>query len=208
MKVTEAWSNMDHVLIDAFVNAVQLSIQSKIVGSRLDPQQGVVLAIYRFKDEIDENLKKLDLLLGGRWEKLNEEAETEADTVGFIDHDVYIIPGNGDDLSLLTSFLLLTRLKDDEVRVLAKHDRRYRPLAQRLGLIQQEEMTSDLASLDDAARIIFSEIEKQSLTLREVSEKTGLTQAMLSHFKKGRDLRLSSLLKIVEALGLKLGISN
>ncbi len=47
------------------------------------------------------------------------------------------------------------------------------------------------------------------MTLRELSQKTGLTQVALSNFKSGKsDMRLSSFLKILSALGLKLEIGG
>ena len=52
-------------------------------------------------------------------------------------------------------------------------------------------------------------VGRRKMTLRELSQKTGLTQVALSNFKSGKsDMRLSSFLKILSALGLKLEIGG
>lgn len=58
--------------------------------------------------------------------------------------------------------------------------------------------------MKSSVRAIFQRIEQQHMTLREVAEKSGLSQVSISNFKAGRDIKLSSLLKILKVVGIKL----
>ena len=103
----------------------------------------------------------------------------------------------------LTTFLLLTRMEEKNIQKLAEIDSSYAPFLSKLGL--KEDVIFNVNNLKDASAFVFKLVENRKLTLRELSQKTGLTQVALSNFKLGKsDMRLSSFLKITSALGLKL----
>ena len=96
-------------------------------------------------------------------------------------------------------------MEDQNVQKLAELDSSYIPFLNKLGL--KENLASNIENLKDAAAFIFKLVENRQLTLRELSQRTGLTQVALSNFKSGKsDIRLSSFLKIASALGLTLKI--
>lgn len=57
--------------------------------------------------------------------------------------------------------------------------------------------------VNNISALIFNIVRDKKMTLRQVSDKTGLTQAAISNFKAGSDIRLSNLIKIANALDLK-----
>lgn len=180
-------------LADAFLNALQLSIQSK-VGSivREDTETKRLLIIFEERIAGDSQLAYFQRIVGG-------EFAEDADKTLIVD-DAHV-----DHWPLLLNFLMLTRLNPENMRQLAADDPAYRPFI----LMDDVETSRETALLSsaDAGRAIFQTIAAQGLTLREVSRRTGLTQTMLSKFKAGNDIRLSSLLKIARSLGLKVTIA-
>ena len=183
--------------IDALINAIQLCIRS-VIHTGKSPIEGVLWDTSKHTIEIcfdtfvkdDEKLDKIKRLL-----PLEEEYE-----LGFkIKLDFF----KSDECKKLTTFLLLTRMDDQNVQKLAEMDSSYAPFLGKLGL--NETIISNINNLKDAAAFVFKLVENRQLTLRELSQKTGLTEVALSNFKLGKsDMRLSSFFKITSALGLKL----
>ncbi len=178
--------------VDEFVNAVQLCISSRVSGVIWDSSKETLSIGFESAEEKDEKLAKIKRLL-----PLEEGYE-----LGFkIKLDFF----KSDVCKKLTTFLLLTRLEDRNIQKLAELDAGYATFLSKLGL--KEKRVSHINNLKDAALFIFKFVENRQLTLRELSHKTGLTQAALSNFKSGKsDIRLSSFLKITSALGLSLKV--
>ncbi len=174
---------MDQHYIDAFANALQLSIESPI--HKITPSIGDNIAIIFDQAPTDTEWKYFSRIVPGDW---NAATKT------------YTISRKSISSSLIT-FLLLARLQPQPMKKLAELDPQYAPFITALGL----RATADgavIRSLQDAVRAIFQRIEQQHLTLREVAERADLTQVSLSKFKAGNDIRLSSLLKIAKAVGI------
>lgn len=176
--------------IDEFVNAMQLCIQSVISSVVWDSSKNTIAIGFSPVEKKDEKLVKIKRLL-----PLEDEYE-----FGFkIKLDYF----KSDTYKKLTTFLLLTRMEEKNIQKLAEIDSSYAPFLSKLGL--KEEVIFNINNLKDASAFVFKLVENRKLTLRELSQKTGLTQVALSNFKLGKsDMRLSSFLKITSALGLKL----
>jgi transcriptional regulator with XRE-family HTH domain len=94
-------------------------------------------------------------------------------------------------------------MEEDNILKLADADEFAADIAVRLGLKARD---LSLSNLSEVASIVSSAMEKRKMTIRELAEASGLTQVSIGNFKSGKDMRLSSLLKILKALGLSLRI--
>lgn len=176
--------------VDALINAMQLCIKSPISGAIWDASKNTVEIGFDSIAVADDNLKKIKKLL-----PLEEEDEH-----GFKVKSEYF---KSDECQMLTTFLLLTRLDDRNARAMGALDSSYASFLNLMG--QLGDAGSAITHSKDAAAIVFKIVEKRQLTLRTLSQKTGLTQVTLSNFKSGKsDLRLSSFLGIISALGMRL----
>lgn len=171
---------------NAFLNALQLCIASPIDGSSSAGTTSPLIKILAVVDG-DVGLKKFEKLVPGHWER-----------GGYCVEDISKM-----DISLLTSFLMLTRLQDTQIMSLAEQDGRYRQYANALKLTSHGGKTG-ITTISDARDAIFKAIDQKKISLKKISELTGLTSVSLSNFKAGGDIRLSNLLKIAKALGVKL----
>lgn len=177
-------------LIDEFINAMQLCIQSVIEGVQWDSSANTLEVCFDSAAAKDQKLKKIKKLL-----PLEKEYE-----LGFVLKLSYF---KSDDWKKLTTFLLLTRLEDANIQKLGELDSSYSHFLQKLGFTKA--LFEEVDSLERAAEIIFRIVKEKKMTLRELSKMTGLSQVALSNFKSGKsDIRLSSFLKVLSALGLKL----
>lgn len=181
--------------IDGLMNALQLCCNSQIMGWHKPSHKNVNNAFvitFAPKASNDAGLKKFDLLVQGQW--------------GASQHhriENYAIQNlNQMEVGQLTNFLLLTRLQDEQVASLATQDARFRPFAEALGLIPKT-TAAPIVALSDIRDIIFKTIDQKGLSLKTVAELTGISQVSLSNFKAGNDIRISTLLKIARALGIK-----
>jgi len=181
-------SDEDIILL---INAIQLCIKSKITGFVRYKDDKILTLSFTQITKDDKNLDNIFKLLRVHWNKQNESYQFDLTAI---------------DISLLTNFFILSRLKKENMIELAFIDKKYQPLIEQLGLKIKKESVTQINNLDDAINRIFEEIKRKGLTIREVSEKTGLTQASISNFKAGRDIRLSNLIKMIHALGLDLKI--
>lgn len=167
---------------ELFMNALQLSLNSKIDSIAIDPHR-VVLDFERF-DRNDSKTALFEKLVPGNWVKPEKSYQI---------NDPHTVENE-----LLINFLQLSRLEEKNAVKLAEIDPRYRPFVDQMGLLTNSPIM-DFSSLNS---IIFKKIQERKMTLRELSEKTGISQVALSQLKKGRDMRLSNLFKILKALGM------
>lgn len=180
---------VSHDQMNALINAMQLCIQS-VIDSWSNNGSNSISIQFDSMEPTDKKFQKLKKLLPMASETTNK---------------IILIDFDADYCRALTTFLLLTRLEDKNMQKLAAMDSGYDLFLQKLGL-KRDSVTS-IASLQEATQVIFKIVEERKMTLRELSEKSGLTQAALSNFKTGKtDIRLSSFLKIAAALGLKFKI--
>lgn len=170
--------------MSALLNALQLCIASPVLGHSIGTTSSV-----KFSAIVDGDvgLTKFAKLVPGRWER----------------NAYYIGDISKVDISLLTSFLMLTRLQDTQIMSLAEQDGRYRQYGDSLKLTSHGGKTG-ITTISDARNAIFKTIDQKKISLKKISELTGLTSVSLSNFKAGGDIRLSNLLKIAKALGVKL----
>lgn len=174
--------------MNAFLNALQLCIASPISGfSHADTASPLIKFVMMVDD--DAGLAKFEKLVPGRWERSSYHVE-----------DILKV-----DISLLTSFLMLTRLQDAQIVSLAEQDGRYRKYAEALALVPHMEIKF-INGVSDLRDAIFVAVGEKKLSLKKLSELTGLTQVSLSNFKAGGDIRLSNLLKITKALGIRISL--
>lgn len=174
--------------LNEFVNALQLSIDTKIVGFKHASDDSIVikLATGAIKDvRLRRFVDKLDC----KFEQSNRI--------------VRIPDASSIDWQKLISFLYVTRLTKSNVEIISRMGTRYDFLVGKDAAVQSA-FTID--SIRDAADRLFAMVEERKMTLRTLAEKSGLTQTSLSKFKAGGDIRLSSLIKIANALGVRLKI--
>lgn len=173
--------------LDEFINALQLSIKTKIAGVKLMSDNAIQI---RFSSSTakDAHLITFAKLVGGEL--------TRDGTILHIDRRATI------DIAKLTSFLFVTRLTDENIAAIRRMGTQYDFLGTTSGPAQ---VAIDSPTM--AANYIFSVVEEKRMTLRTLAEKTGLTQTAISKFKAGGDIRLSNLIKIARALGLMITFS-
>lgn len=176
--------------LDTFVNALQLCLKSRLKTIGMEDEQPVLW----FFDNVTEEkpLQAFEKLVEGEW-FINRTKTKDC----YLIHDKNQLTD-----SVLINFLYLTRLKEANMLALAEINPIYKPLIEKIGL----KTSKNLNRLEDISEKIFSRIEEQKKTLREMAEATGLTQVSISNFKAGKDIRLSSLLKMTKALQLKIKI--
>lgn len=185
----------DH--IRGFVNALQLCISSQIMswqGPHYRSSDNLFVINFGPWDPDDSNLEKFQKIVPGRW--VTSEFKKRI-------YSYFIQNLDQIDLSLLTNFLLLTRLQDDQIVSLASQDARFRPFEEALGLASKE-AAKPIVALADIRDVVFKTIGQKNMSLKTVAELTGISQVSLSNFKAGNDIRISTLLKIAKALGVKL----
>lgn len=110
------------------------------------------------------------------------------------------------ELETLVSFLMLSRLQVDNMARLIQMDSRFVHYGHKLGLIDQQ--MNSIESIQKAADLFFKAIKEKKMTIRELAEKTGLTAMTINNLKSGKNIQLSSFLKLARALDLKIMLSN
>lgn len=180
---------LDPTEISLFVNALQLSVKTKINSIKLDKNNGIILNFSEQPKE-DTNLNRFLRFFKGTWD---------------VNGESFAIENMGQyDISKLTLFLHITRLSEDNVRNLVERDPSISEMAKKMGFkVRSHEI---ILSPKQAAQVIFERVEKNGLTIRQLAEQAGLTQVAISNFKAGKDIRLTNLLKIAGVLGLKIKI--
>ena len=171
-----------------FANALQLSIKTKIINV-LTEKNSVIIKLDTQPQPDDLHFHNLTRLFQGSWR--NEQKE-------YIIHNADKV-----DWPKITLFLLLTRMNEDNILKLVKIDPTVEEIGRQLGY---KCSGANVDSVKACSRRIFKIMEKKKMTIRELSEKTGLSQVSISNFKAGKDVRLSNLLKIISALGIRLKI--
>lgn len=173
------------------INALQLCIKTAIASHRVAGKDTLLLKFHSIPKN-DKGFEYFRKLFGSNW----DEKERLLTIRNF---SALLSPA-------VINFLMLSRLRDENMKALAKLDPQYRPFVQKILGDYQENPIGNVESIQQAVAIIFSSVEKQKITLRELSQRSGLSQVALSNFKTGNDVRLSSLIKILKALKLTLTI--
>ncbi|MBU0506740.1 MAG: helix-turn-helix transcriptional regulator [bacterium] len=180
--------NYDSQKIDQFINALQLSINSSI-NSITDNDADNHYSINITKQKNDTQLQYFTKIIKGHWTNQSTYLIQDTDTAFSQD---------------FINFLLVTRLNKDNMIKIADIDSIYTLFVDKLGFFQINENNIIISNSEQLRNIIFETIKKNNFTLREISEKIGITQTALSNYKAGSDIRISSLLKILKVLDLKM----
>ena len=168
----------------AFLNALQLSIASSIKEITYNEN---LINIYF------DAISKKDLGLACFKKIIHVLRETS--------HSISIEKLNSEKLELLTSFLLLSRLKEENVKKLIKKDVRYHLFLDVVDFNEKGEV--EIQSIQESSNYIFQIVAKRKMILRELSESTGLTAMTLNNFKLGKNIRLDNFLKLTRALNIQ-----
>lgn len=174
--------------IHAFINALQLSITS-LIKYRYDPEKNE----FRIKLLNSENDQKIARLCKFFPENINLVVPNKSLLVsGFDDQKI----------EQVTSFLLLTRLEPNLIEFFINKQNSAFPFLKNLEGINETKKNVEVKDIVDAANYIFAKLAEKNMTLRELSELTGMTPASLHNFKNHQDIKLSTLIKMAKALGI------
>ncbi len=178
---------VDPEKLKSFINAAQLCLTVPI-ASFMANEKNIWLK-FNTHPRGDKGFDSFQKLTDGKWDE----------------KELRLIINNFDGLfgTPIINFLMLSRLKEKNMIALAKIDAQYRPLVKKILGTRQIGLERSIDNPKQAAEILFSHVQKQKMTLRELSEKSGLTQMAISNFKTGKDIRLSSLIQISKALGIR-----
>ncbi|MBI2342907.1 MAG: helix-turn-helix transcriptional regulator [Deltaproteobacteria bacterium] len=191
---------VDKVQIDLFVNAAQLCLQTaikRVIWDQLNISghasgSHMLQLVFDRDPRGDEHFAYFQQLTRGRWDAKRSGL--------MIDNINQLLQ------TPIVSFLMLSRLSKEHMLHLARLDAKYRPCVEQLFGKAWTSKTVIVERPQEAAAVVFAHVAQQRMTIRTLAEKTGLTQVALSKFKGGQDIRLSNVLKILKALGLRLWI--
>lgn len=184
--------------ISAFLNSLQLSVKSSIDSITLIGTDSIVINFDAIQNS-DPGLDLFTTFFPGKWDKNHKSYE-----VDFLKMDL--------DLHFVTNFLLLTRLNLENIKKMIPSGHFDKILCGRMKKIEErilndtglDSLTKETQNIEDFKKFFFDSVKQKKMTLREISERSGLTQAAISNFKSGTDIRLSTLLKLCQAVNLKL----
>lgn len=179
--------------IQSLLNTLQLCIKTAIADHRAS-DNNILQLKFSSAPQDDKGFEYFQKLVDGEWDE-KKTSLTIKNADSFLSTRVF-------------NFLMLSRLQEKNMRMLAKLDTQYQPFVKKTLGDHQDALEEIIEDLEKASAIVFSHVEKQQITLRELSHKSGFSQVALSNFKAGKDIRLSSLLKILKALKLTLTIGN
>jgi DNA-binding Xre family transcriptional regulator len=173
--------------IDKFINALQLSIMSRI-GNYEFNNDTLTIHVEKFKN--DTKLKLWQKLISSQLNWISSDKMT-------------IINLDSEQINALTNFLLLTRLESHLLKFLADSKQQdVISILKKLPWANEQRKNVEVKDLISAANYIFAKLKEKNMTLRELSELSGMTQASLHRFKNHQDIKLSTLIKMAKALGL------
>lgn len=167
-----------------FLSALALSFDVPLDSMSLVDDQWEI--VFDQDPSKDERFRLFDRLVGGKLDTLTKVYRFSSDR--FFDEEEW------------TDFLFVTRLQEDNIKAISGGDR-FKKILDRWKNNSPKDAVF-FSSLDEARELIFTEVAKKEMTLRELSEKTGLSQVALSQFKAGGEVKASNLFKILGALGL------
>lgn len=179
---------MKHITPDQLnelTNALQLCLKNEIKGSSANASKISI----QFNAPVNEDgsFTYFDRLVKGTW---------NGGTCYTFDSEV------SPPLSVITNFLLLSRLQKENILKLGEMNADYRELVLRIFA----DSTFSEMNLPQIQSVIFTTLQKKDMTLRQLADQSGLSMVSISNFKAGKDIRLSNLIKIISALDLKLKI--
>ena len=181
---------MDRVAL--FLNALQLSLKSQVSqAAEIAPAQikNATFFIQIKPSEDDEHLEFFTKIIAGRW--LNDITYNIDDVATALSQD-------------FINFLLITRLNKENMITMAQLAPQYKIFLKKLDFALTTTREVTVENLDQLRKHIFSLVEQDKMTLRELSLKSKITQVGLHNFKKNSDIRCSSLIQICRALGLEI----
>lgn len=165
-----------------FSSALQLCIKTKV--NAVTGGDGEVIITFDSQPKLDDlQLHKFLKLFDCHWK---EDLKT-----------VVVKNENEINWPQLTLFLFLTRMDEGNISKLAEIDESAGEIAGKLRLKPHD---ATIESVKMCSKVIFDNMKDKKMTIRELAERTGLTQVSISNFKAGKDIRLSNLMKIVRAL--------
>lgn len=177
-----------------FHNALQLSVDTPIphTGTILSNPPILSLSFQRQKPTPtnDERWHFFEIISEGTWKEAAHQTF------------LYQIPIETLNLEELTQFLIITRLKKENMLKIAELQPEYKKYVEKVFGQKKPETKSQISSLEEAKKIIFNQITKKDMTLLNLAHQTGLSLVSLNNFKSGKDIRLSNFLKIAQALGV------
>ncbi|QQR79839.1 MAG: hypothetical protein IPJ69_10910 [Deltaproteobacteria bacterium] len=164
-----------------FHNALQLSIDTPIpnTGTILSNPEILSLSFQGQKPIKDERWQFFEKISEGKWKEAAHQVF------------LYQIPIGSLDLEELTQFLIITRLKKDNMLKIAELHPEYKKYVEKIFGSQKLTLKPDISNLEQAKRIVFDQISKKNVTLLSLAHQTGLSLVSLSNFKSGKDIRLS-----------------
>jgi len=177
-------------MLDAFANALQLSIKTKIIEI-VPTTDDEILISFDKKPSDDPNLFKFLSVFDGGW---SDNSRT------------YKISNTSQaDWPALKLFLQVTRMNDGNISKWIETNEAALKIAAKMGIQPDQKNPKNVQHV---ARIVFQKVKKEGITLRKLAAMTGLTQSALCNFKAGGDIKISNLVKIANALKLKLKITE
>ena len=184
---------------DEFLNALQLSIDTKIKedgASFILTNEEVISISFSKKPKADERWEYFEKLTEGTWKR-------SENGIWF-----YQIPRDSFDINDLSKFLLITRLNKNNLLKIAELHSEYKKYVDKIFDRLPKKNQGMIYSMDHARQFIFEKMSQNNMTLLKLAHQTGLSMVTLSNFKSGKDIRLSNFLKITEALGIGVKISD
>ena len=184
---------------DEFLNTLQLSIDTKIKedgASSILTNEEVISISFSKKPKADERWEYFEKLTEGTW-KHSENGIW-----------LYQIPRGAFDINDLSKFLLITRLNKNNLLKIAELHSEYKKYVDKIFDRLPKKNQGMIYSMDRARQSIFEKMSQNNMTLLKLAHQTGLSMVTLSNFKSGKDIRLSNFLKITEALGIGVKISD
>lgn len=164
-----------------FLDLLSKCFESRIKSHHFDEHDALILDFDLEKD--DPRLTVLAKLIPGKW---RPPACYRIEEFEFLNPD-------------FLKFLDLTRLEAEHMLNLVAMAPRFEKLIEPFkGQLQVKKYK--IKDLSDTIPIIFGEIQAKNLTLREVSNKSGLTQMALHNYKKGTNIRFDNFLKLASVL--------
>ena len=174
-----------------FINALQLSISTQF---RTEPNlqfldNSDIIIVIEFKESPSpkEKFERFLKMFGNRY-TWNSEANT-----------LEIAVDSQKDIEDITKILMLTRLEEASLQKLHQQSS---DLAKWLNVFSTD-LTYYSSSIEDSLRkLVFDTAKRNNISVAELARRSGLSYVSLHRFKNGEDIRLSSLVKIFDALGL------
>ena len=168
-----------------FLESLKQCFTSEVRGHNFDETNALVLNFDLKPD--DPRLRIFSQLVPGKW---RPPSLYRIEDFSFLSGDFF-------------KFLSLTKLVPRHMRNLVAMEPRFAPFLEKIDEKSLNFDETEVKISENAANLVFDTMKSKKMTYRRLSEAADLTQVSLHHFRKGQDIRLSSLTRICEALGLR-----